>query len=722
MFAVSEVFGFAHDLALFSIAGFFGAGATYVFVRYLQGATSIRDLRLDAARNEERFRLLVQGVHDTAIYMLDADGCVSNWNPGAERAKGYKEGEIVGQHFSCFYTRADREIGLPRKNLAIATETGHFGGEGWRVCKDGSLIWAQVDIEPLRNASGELIGFSKITRDRTEKMLAEREHRETAEKLQLTLSHMASGICLFDEKGRITLHNDRLREILGIGDRSLKGLTAADLSTFNPENAQEHLEEFDLLRETGGGEMKAELANGKVLRVIIMPTSTEAWVMNVEDVTEKAISERRIAHMARHDPLTGLPNRRQFIEALDASILEAKVVGTNVAVVNIDLNRFKEINDTYGHAAGDVVLSTLAGRFKTLVDKSETIGRFGGDEFMAMKVYRDTDDLDDFLRRLNEALITSIAIGTTEVASSASLGVAIFPIDANDRERLISNADMAMYRAKDDPIETICFYEAAMDEQRRYRNELARDIWTALKTDQFYLHYQVQKSACTLDAVGYEVLIRWNHPCFGAISPAEFIPIAEECGAIGAIGEWVLERACHAAAARSEGRIAVNLSPVQLTNFKLPERIREILVQTGLSPERLELEVTETAIISDKQRALHVLRQIKAMGVTIAIDDFGTGYSSLETLRSFPFDKIKLDRSFVLDLDTSIQARAFVRAMLALGKSLQIPVLAEGVETESQLRVLTEEGCDQFQGYLLGRPAMLQAITRDAEWFFAASA
>ncbi len=705
----------SHDGALIASAVAFGSVLTYAGLRLSKALHDRRSRRIAVAKREEKFSLLVHGVSDTAIYMLDVDGMVSNWNPGAERLKLYTETEIVGQHFSCFYAEADRAAGVPLRNLVTAARTGTFEDEGWRLRKDGSRLWAQVIIESLHDPKGELIGFAKITRDHTDKMLADQEHRRTAENLQVTLDHMANGICLLDGESRVSLHNERFCAILGLGDMSLKGKRLADIRQLNSESFEEHVREHMRLISAGGGERVSEMPDGKVLRYVSTPTDTGAWVITLEDVTDQTRQAERIAHMARHDPLTGLPNRPEFTDALDAAIAEADVLGANVAVINIDLDCFKEINDTFGHAIGDKVLSKLANRFKALATRGEVVSRFGGDEFVAMKLYRKGEELDDFLRAMATALSARMLFGATEVEPGASLGVSIYPGDADDRTKLMGNADMAMYRAKADPQETICFYEPSMDEAMRARRDLARDLWTALKEEQFFLHYQVQRQAHTLDVTGYEVLLRWQHPVQGLISPAVFIPIAEECGAINGIGEWVLQRACSEAAARLNGRIAVNLSPVQLGNACLPEKVREILVKTGLSPDRLELEVTETAIIADKQRALHVLRQIKAMGVTIAIDDFGTGYSSLETLRSFPFDKIKLDRSFVIDLDTDHQARAFVRAMLALGKSLNVPVLAEGVETESQMKVLAAEGCDQFQGYLLGRPDRLEVVRRANE-------
>ncbi len=665
-----------------------------------------------AQAGEDKFRRLIHSVTDYAIYMLDTDGRVSNWNIGAERAKGYAEAEIVGQPFSKFYTEDDKTAGLPDANLEIARTTGKFEGEGWRVRKDGTHFWVHVTIDAIHNEQGSLIGFAKITHDQTNRMLAEKKVQEASDELKLALRHMANALCLFNGEGKLAMHNRRLNEMIGISEtHDLRGKTLEEICNLNPTNADNRLRVYRELIARKDGDVITELANGKMVRTTYMPTDTEAWVLTVEDVTDRIQSERRIAHLARHDALTGLPNRRQFLEVLDGRIKTASVLSTRVAIVNIDLDRFKDINDTYGHAVGDEVLCILSERVRKELKDGEEIGRFGGDEFVAMKAYGHMNEIHDFISRLRKALTEKISLPVTDIVPGASFGIAVFPTDAQDREKLLSNADMAMYRAKEDPIETVCFYEASMDEAERERRTIAKDIWTGLAEGQFFLHYQVQKAAVTHETTGYEVLLRWQHPTRGIIPPSVFIPIAEECGAIAPLGEWVLQEACADAAGWSSNeKIAVNLSPLQLSNSQLVEKVREILLTTRLAPNRLELEVTESAIITDKTRTLHMLRQLRSMGVTIAIDDFGTGYSSLETLRSFPFDKIKLDRSFVSGLDTDRQARAFVRAILALGKSLEIPVLAEGVETESQMRVLTQEGCNQFQGYYLGRPDLVERV------------
>ncbi len=414
----------------------------------------------------------------------------------------------------------------------------------------------------------------------------------------------------------------------------------------------------------------------------------------------------RLHHLAMNDTLTGLPNRTNFNEHLDREITRAKELGCQLAVIGIDLDRFKEINDIWGHSAGDEALKALASRMSALLQDGEFIARLGGDEFAGVKRMKGQSDILDFVSRLETALFTPIKIADVETTTGASLGVAIYPNDAQNRETMVNNADLAMYRAKANVARRVCFYEQAMDEAVRANRTLANDLRDAVENAQLDLHYQVQTSVSTGDIRGYEALLRWKHPTRGNISPAEFIPLAEENGLILPLGEWVLRTACAKAASWDRPyKIAVNLSPVQFAHADLPKLVHEILLVTGLKPSRLELEITESTIIADKNRTLNILRRIKALGVTIAIDDFGTGYSSLETLRAFPFDKIKLDRSFMSEVETSPQAKAIIRAVLALGQSLAIPVLAEGVETHSQLSILRAEGCNEAQGFLLGRPA-----------------
>ena len=335
----------------------------------------------------------------------------------------------------------------------------------------------------------------------------------------------------------------------------------------------------------------------------------------------------------------------------------------------------------------------------------EFLARLGGDEFVALVPAADRDAALAAAERLRAAIITPIRAEHADIQCGASIGIALWPQDAESSTVLANNADLAMYRAKAMLTTDICFYEEAMDEEVRRRRRITLGLREALEQDRFELHYQVQTSVETGEVTGYEALLRWRQADGGYISPADFIPLAEETGMILPIGEWVLRRACAEAVGWEQPhRIAVNLSPVQLSNVDLPRLVHQVLIETGLPPSRLELEITETAMISDMERTTHVLRQLKLLGVSVAMDDFGTGYSSLSTLRAFPFDKIKLDRTFMSELDGGPQSAAIIRAVLALGESLDIPILAEGVETIEQLEFLRSQGCDEAQGFLLGRP------------------
>lgn len=431
------------------------------------------------------------------------------------------------------------------------------------------------------------------------------------------------------------------------------------------------------------------------------------------DGSTRAESVERLRVMALTDTLTSLPNRANFNDRLDLEMELASQRRGQLALIGIDLNRFKDINDLRGHAAGDEVLRVLGLRMKGLLHENagEFVARTGGDEFSALYRIAPDGSPSDFIARLEAALFHPIRLDGSEVLPGASIGVAIWPDDAHDKVSLVNNADLAMYRAKADPMRHVCFYEAGMDQKVRERRALASDLRGALANDELSLHYQVQTTVNDGRIRGYEALLRWNHPEIGNIPPAEFIPIAEENGMILEIGEWVLRTACREAAAWSPGyTVAVNMSAVQFIHTDLPKLVMDTLLESGLPPDRLELELTETTIFADRDRALHILRQIKALGVSIALDDFGTGYSSLDTLRAFPFDRIKIDRSFFSSTEASPQTTAIIRAVLALGKSFGIPVLAEGIETYDQLSMLSAEGCDEAQGFLLGRPASLDQI------------
>ncbi|MBB3918314.1 bifunctional diguanylate cyclase/phosphodiesterase [Rhizobium fabae] len=670
-----------------------------------------------AAKAERNFKLLIEGVTDYAIYMLDLDGKVSNWNAGAERIKGYTADEIVGKDFSLFYSDEDRSRGSPQRALKTARTDGKFEAQGWRYRKDGSSFWAHVVIDAIHDEAGELIGYAKITKDNSKQKADADRIEEVSRNLDAALENMGQGICLFGRDERLLLCNKRYLEIFRFPEGSVRpgmqyrqiveigysarGEDPAEASM----QAEAHYARNMALIRAGAGSAVHKYPSGISIQQKVNILQNGGWVVTFEDITDRVKSEEQVAFLATHDALTGLPNRLQFGERVSEELMVAERVRGKVAVIGIDLDKFKEVNDQHGHGVGDMVLVELTRRLGEARQEGELIARFGGDEFSATKRFDDLSALHDFIARLEGALAGVISVDGFEIKTGASLGVAIYPGDAESVDGLLANADLAMYRAKQSLLQKVCFYEAAMDETARRRRALANDLWACIDRDELHLHYQVQKSVRTGEITGYEVLLRWRHHELGNIPPMDFIGLAEECGAILPIGEWVLREACREAASWNNSyKIAVNLSPIQLGHADMATVVAGILSETGLNPRRLEIEITESSIIVDKDKALRTMRQIKALGVSIAIDDFGTGYSSLETLRAFPFDKIKLDKSFMAEVESSPQSKAIVRAILALGRSLEVPVLAEGVETQAQLDTLFEEQCDEAQGYLLGRP------------------
>jgi diguanylate cyclase len=456
------------------------------------------------------------------------------------------------------------------------------------------------------------------------------------------------------------------------------------------------------LRHRNGSVTPVEL----LLRPIVF-AGRPHHVVAVRDLKARKEAERHIHYLAHHDALTALPNRSYFNARIDQEIASL-AGGESLAVLCLDLDRFKEVNDLFGHAAGDTVLQTVASRVTAVLGERQIMARLGGDEFaILMPGVRNPEAAGRFAEAILQALReTSDAPETNSI--STSIGIAICPDDAKDRESLLSHADTALYRAKTDGRNTYRFFEAAMGAAVRERRMLEHDLRMAIARNELRLVYQPQKGVNDEAMTGFEALLRWKHPARGEISPAVFIPIAEESGTILEIGDWVIKTACREAATWEQPlTVAVNVSAVQLYNPDFVQQLHQTLLDTGLSPRRLEIEITETALVRDFNRALTTLRLIKALGVRIAMDDFGTGYSSLSNLRAFPFDKIKIDGSFIKSVNSNEQAATIVRAVLGLGRGLGLPVLAEGVETADELQFLRDELCDEVQGYLLGRPAAI---------------
>ena len=465
-----------------------------------------------------------------------------------------------------------------------------------------------------------------------------------------------------------------------------------------------------------------QVISDAVLGAIIMAVTVVILLIGFAafsiEANAKAESHDQLEHAARHDPLTGLSNRLGLTKKLDEyNTRLAQDETERVAVLTIDLNLFKQVNDLYGHAAGDKILTTLADRFKHCIEENEFVARTGGDEFVAFKRgFRRVEQAVAFAERLHAVVVEPIDLGDASTIVGASVGIATSIDDMRDMETLLHHSDLAMYRAKSVPEINICMFNAEIDQQSHEKNVLIHDLRRALENDQFELVYQLQNRVSSRDPIGFEVLLRWNHPARGRISPAEFIPLAEETGLIREIGLWVLRTACKEASKWAYPyAIAVNVAPQQLVQPSFVEHVSDALFETQLDPERLELEVTEASIIDDHANTLKVMHKLKQMGIRIAMDDFGTGYSSLATLQAFPFDKIKIDRSFVQDVHKHKQRAAIVRSTLLLGNALDIPVLAEGVETEDELQFLQGENCDSAEGFLFGKQLSHEELMRFLE-------
>lgn len=424
------------------------------------------------------------------------------------------------------------------------------------------------------------------------------------------------------------------------------------------------------------------------------------------EIDERNFAEKKYRHLALHDPLTGLPNRLEFQNRLELELERSKRDGTQVALLAIDLDHFKQVNDVYGHAAGDDLLRTFAQRFLEAIRKTDIVARLGGDEFVVIQPgVRQPYNASHLAERLNKVMSAPLEIQGQLVVSSVSIGISMSSENISTASELLRSADIALYRAKSDGRSTHRFFESDMDIALQKRKELEIDLREAMANESLTLHYQPLMNVSTRQLIGFEALIRWNHSKQGNITPNDFIPLAEETGLIIGIGDWVLEKACHDALKwDGEYKLAVNLSPAQFKHRDLPSKIKATLEKTGFPARRLELEITENILISDTETALAMLRELKELGVRISMDDFGTGYSSLNYLKQFPFDKIKIDRSFVSQLEDNSDDAAIVRAILAMGKSLGMVSTAEGVETSEQLEYLFDEGCDEAQGFLLGKP------------------
>ena len=609
--------------------------------------------------------------------------------------------------------------------LTLAIVSHHFTAMGAvTLIPDPTRITAAISISPgllsflMALASLAILGISLSAAviDRRSK----RELRRQEALLDTALENMSQGLCMFDAEGRIMLANERYAVMMDLDPAPRKGQTLVEILELEKAagrwegDAPQYV--GDLIRDIRAGRTveRVIVRTARSIRVVHQPMTNGGWVATFEDITEWEKAQQQIFHMARHDALTNLPNRTLFRERLERALRQARR-GDQLSVLCLDLDHFKNINDSLGHPVGDALLKEVARRLGECLSEDDTVARLGGDEFAIVQFCRGCDPTisSALASRLVESVSAPYDIAGHQLVIGVSIGVSLAPDDGKNPDELLKKADLALYRAKADGRGTYRFFETGMDARAQARRLLELDLRAAVRREEFEVHYQPIVDIAGDRTVAFEALVRWNHPERGRIVPSDFIPLAEETGLIVPLGEWVLRRACAEAAGWSDPVvIAVNLSPVQFKSSNLTATVLAALKASGLPASRLELEITESVLLQNSETTLAILHELRAQGVRISLDDFGTGYSSLSYLRSFPFDKIKIDRSFVQELASREDSMAIVRAVAGLGRSLGIVTTAEGVETKEQLDLLRREGCTQAQGYLFSPPRPASDVER----------
>ena len=589
---------------------------------------------------------------------------------------------------------------------------------------------AQAEVNQLlvslRRTSGELATAHDQVRSTmldVQRQVTSMEQRDAEVNLQnarfdAALNNMSQALCMVDAERRLIVCNARFVELFGLPPAlALPGTpieavfqAIGEQGPYEPRLIREVALE-QLNPDHGAKTFQREANDGRAVAVSHRPMAGGGWVATYEDVTERRLVEARIRFMALHDGLTGLANRRLFRERMEQAVQRP---GEGVAVLCLDLDRFKAVNDTLGHAAGDMLLREVTRRLRDSTRSHDLVARLGGDEFAILQTsVRQPEHADALAARLVRVMKQPFELNGQQATIGVSIGIAITQEEESNAEVMLKNADLALYRAKAEGRNTHCFFAPEMDEAIQARRRIELRLRDAVRTRSLEVEYQPLLEIHSLRPRGFEALLRWRDPELGSIPPSDFIPVAEELGLIHELGEWVLQQACAEASSwPAHLQVAVNLSPMQFNSHRLHDSVLEALRRSGLSPGRLELEITESALLGDSKAVLQALHALRRHGVRIALDDFGTGYSALSYLRQFPFDKIKIDRSFVRDLTTHADCLAIVTSILDLATKLGMMTTAEGVETEEQLEQLADAGCTEVQGHLFARAAPTYALGR----------
>ncbi|MFC5300928.1 EAL domain-containing protein [Azospira restricta] len=656
-----------------------------------------------------------------AIIITDTEGRVEYVNARYSEVTGYRPEEVIGSKVGL------QKSGLTPPETYVDLWQTIRRGEDWRgeLCnrrKDGRLYWDSVHIVPIVDERGAVSHYLSIQED----ISARKQSEETIRLWATVFENSGEAVMITDTDNRIISVNQAFTHITGYAPGEVIGQNPSMLGS-GRHDAAFFADMWHRLNAGGHwqGEIWDRRKSGEVypkwLGISAVRDDHDRlthYVAVFSDISERKAAQERIEYLARHDPLTGLPNRTTLADRMEQALAYAERAGSQVALLFLDLDRFKTINDSLGHPVGDALLQELTRRLKAAVRETDTISRLGGDEFVVLVGdLADANTAAEIAGKILDLAQRPFVLDGRTLSTSISVGITLFPDDGRDFETLLKKADIAMYHAKDAGRNTYRFFTEQMNAHALERLLIQNHLQQAIARNEFVLHYQPQVALDTGRIIGAEALVRWRNPDLGMVPPDRFIPMAEENGAIVAIGDWVLREACRQAKAwRDEGLdaipVAVNISALQLKHGDFVERVLRILADTGHDPAMLELEFTESILIQDIERVLGQVRRLKAHGITVAIDDFGTGYSSLSYLKRLDVDRLKIDRSFIRDIGSDPDDAAIVRAVTQMARSLRLKILAEGAETAEQTRFLLAEGCREVQGFLYSRPLAAEAFAK----------